>query len=758
MPCIMGKRKLMSLRSRLLAGVFVASIVLVLGGCQQAITGSSPNPSTSPSTPTQFSLTVAYAGVGSGTVTSAPVGINCPQTCTANFASGAQVTLTETATATSSFAGWTGSCAGATTTCTVAVNGNSSVTASFAALTTPPPQQVQLNVNETGTGTVTSVPGGVSCPQSCAANFDSGTQVTLTATPANGFSFSGWGGSCAGNTPTCVTTISTNSSITATFATTQPPPPQQVQLTVTPAGAGSGVVTSVPTGINCPQTCSADFAAGTQITLTAAAGNTYAFDGWNGLCTGTAPCTVTLNNSSSVTATFAATLQSINHIIFMLQENRSFDEYFGALRDYWRKNGYPDQPLDGLSQFNNPAGPVASIIGCDPAFPFSPSPSPEVDCKIDASSPQVPSFHIVSQCTENPSPSWNESHVDWNVNDPVSPTPTMDGFARTAADDARRDSPPLNDTNGARVMGYYTGDDLPYYYFMASNFATSDRWFSPVMSRTQLNRAYLMAGTSDGHAYPPTKAGGQLTNKTIFELLQDASIPWRIYITDDQDTPISDGSEESMFVFANSHSANFVSAKQFMTDLQNNKLPAVAAIEPGFAKGLDEHSGETPTAPSGKIQAGAAYVSTLINALMQSPYWKDSVFILSWDEIGGFYDHVPPQPMPSPDGLTPSDLRPNDICTQSTGPNCDFVFTGFRVPLIVISPFTKKNYVSHTVADYTAITKLIETRFGLPSLTRRDAAQMDMTEFFDFVNEPWLVPPTPPVQPTNLPCEYTKLQ
>lgn len=95
---------------------------------------------------------------------------------------------------------------------------------------------------------------------------------------------------------------------------------------------------------------------------------------------------------------------------------------------------------------------------------------------------------------------------------------------------------------------------------------------------------------------------------------------------------------------------------------------------------------------------------------------------------------------------------------MSTGPNCDFVYTGFRVPLIVISPFTKKNYVSHTVADYTAIAKLIETRFGLPNLTNRDAAQMDMTEFFDFVNVPWMTPPTPPAQPTSLPCEYTQLQ
>jgi phospholipase C len=467
---------------------------------------------------------------------------------------------------------------------------------------------------------------------------------------------------------------------------------------------------------------------------------------------------LTLTADGGVTADFAGSLLSINHIIFMLQENRSFDEYFGAMRDYWRKNGYPDQPFDGLAQFNNPAGLTPAVPGCDPAYPFSPPPAPEVDCQTDANSPMVSAFHIISQCTENPSPSWNESHVDWNLNNPVSAIPTMDGFVRTAANDGRRDTPPLNDSDGLRAMGYYTGDDLPYYYFMASNFATSDRWFSPVMSRTQLNRMYLMAGTSNGHAYPLSATAGQLNSKTIWELLQDAGLSWRIYVTDDQDVPLQNGSEESMYKFANTHTSNFVSASQFMTDLQTNNLPAVAEIDPGFARGLDEHSGEDPMAPSGKIQSGAAYVSTLINAFMNSPYWKDSVFILTWDEMGGFYDHVPPQPMPSPDGVPPSDLQPGDICTSVVGPNCDFVYTGFRVPLIVISPFTRKNYVSHTVADYTAILKLIETRFGLPSLTQRDAAQMDMTEFFDFVNSPWMTPPTPPVQPTNLPCEYTQLQ
>jgi phospholipase C len=153
------------------------------------------------------------------------------------------------------------------------------------------------------------------------------------------------------------------------------------------------------------------------------------------------------------------------------------------------------------------------------------------------------------------------------------------------------------------------------------------------------------------------------------------------------------------------------------------------------------------------VQIGSNYVSTLINDFMQSQYWKDSVFILSYDEAEGFYDHVPPMQAVSPDGIPPSDLTASDFCFSTKGPNCDFTYTGFRVPLVVISPFTKKNYVSHTPADYTAILKFIETRFNLPSLTKRDAEQMDMTEFFDFANVPWKTPPSPPLQPTNTdPC------
>jgi phospholipase C len=449
-------------------------------------------------------------------------------------------------------------------------------------------------------------------------------------------------------------------------------------------------------------------------------------------------------------------LQSVNHIVFMAQENRGFDHYLGAMRKYWATQNIPDQAFDGLPQFNPPTGiaplqgPAPTNPGCDPAFP------PPSDCITDANSPAVESFSMVSMCVENPSPSWNEDHVDWNLLNPLSATATSNGFVWTAAHDARANQPPFSDVNGVRAMSTYDDTDLPYYYFLASTFATSDRWFSPTMSRTQPNRMFMLAATSAGHAYPLTQ--GTLSNPTIFDLLQSAGVSWKVYVTDLMHaTPPVNDSTLTYFATAGKYPQNMVPVSQYFSDLQNGTLPSVVFIDPGFDSGLDEHPGLDDGEPGGSVQLGAQYVSTLINALMQSSSWQDSAFILTYDEFGGFYDHVPPQPAVSPDGIKPSDLQPGDICTKGLGPTCDFVYTGYRVPLTVISPFAKKNYVSHTVADYTAWLKLVETRFNLPSLTKRDAAQMDMTEFFDFVNVPWKVPPTPPVQPTNGACYLNHL-
>jgi phospholipase C len=363
--------------------------------------------------------------------------------------------------------------------------------------------------------------------------------------------------------------------------------------------------------------------------------------------------------------------------------------------------------------------------------------------------------------------------VDWDYNDPGGNSPAaLNGFVIAAANDARQQSPALMDTNGLRAMGYFDNTDLNYYYFMASNFATSDRWFSPVMDRTQINRMYLLAATSAGHVHPLAPPETPLSVTTIFEELQNAGVTWKIYVdpngttcgTNPTAACLYNYSYINEFVYGTTIvndatlSQNLVPLSQFTTDLQNGTLPQLALIEPPSNAGLDEHPTDFDTSPPVNIQAGAQFASGLINSLMTSSSWTDSVMLFTYDEAGGFYDHVSPQPMPSPDGIAPLDLVPGDICdsTGTTGgATCDFTYTGYRVPLIVISPFTKKNFVSHQVRDYTAILSLIEQRFNIPALTKRDAAQADMTEFFDFTNKPWATPPTPPAQVMTWQCTLT---
>ena len=719
-------------------------------------------------------LAVTLTGMGKGSVASSPPGINCEQTCSASFDPGTQVTLTETPATNSYFAGWSGGgCSGTNPSCTVTLSASQQVTATFNGTQTNPTLTVVLA--GTGSGMVTSSPTGINCPSTCSASFSFGTQVTLTETPATNSYFAGWsGGGCSGTNPSCTVTLSASQQVTATFNITQSIP----VLTVALDGTGKGTVTSNPAGISCPPTCNATFGGGTQVTLTETpAANSY-FGGWaGGGCSGANPaCVLTLNVSEQVTATFTASqgLSALNHIIFLAQENRSFDHYFGALRGYWAVNGIPDQSLDGLPQFNptNGApplwGPPPANSGCDPAFP------PPRGCKIDANSPQVHSFQLTTQCAENPGDDWTPSHWDWNLLEPTSGTPELNGLVYSAATYARFGQQHFYDTAGLRGMGYNDGVDLNYYYFMATDFATSDRWFSPVMTRTPPNRQYMIAATSQGYVHKIPKNKPPLSATPIFEVLQQAGITWKIYVNPQGSACTGPPYDPACLLtlsviqdflwgqtipahYPNSLATIGFAGSDYDNDLANGTLPQVALIEPASDAGLDEHPTNTDSAPS-NIQLGAKYVSSLINQLMQSSSWKDSAFILTFDEFGGFYDHVPAQPTVSPDGIKPVDLSQNDVCyPPENGPTCDFVYTGFRLPLIVVSPFTKPNYVSHTPADLTAILKLIETRFSLPSLTKRDAAQMDMTEFFDFDNPYWMTPPTPPAQATDGACYVNKL-
>ena len=232
-----------------------------------------------------FPLNVSVTG--SGTVASSPAGISCPGTCSTTFDSGTTVMLSATPAAGWTFSGWGGACSGAGS-CNVTMNAAESVTATFI-------QLFQLSVSVVGGGSVSSSPAGISCPGTCTANYTGGTMVTLTATPAVGTTFAGWGGACSG-TGNCTISINAPASVSATFGI--------VTFPLTVSVAGSGTVTSSPGGISCPPTCTASFNSGTSVTLSATPASGWAFAGWGGGCSGTAPCTILMSAAQSVTATF----------------------------------------------------------------------------------------------------------------------------------------------------------------------------------------------------------------------------------------------------------------------------------------------------------------------------------------------------------------------------------------------------------------------------------------------------------------------
>src|SRR5437870_2429319 len=237
-------------------------------------------------------LTVNTAGSGTGTVTSTPAGISCGTDCSEPYASGTVVTLTATPAVGSVFTGWSGGSCTGTGPCTVTLSAATTVTATFT-----PTFTLTVSKAGTGSGTVTSTPAGITCGTNCSASYVSGTAVTLTATPAAGSVFTGWSG---GGRP------GPRAYRVALAAAPAVPPP--FTLTVSKTGSGSGTVTSTPAGITCGTSCSASYASGTLVTLTATPAIGSVFTGWSGGgCTGTGACSVTLTAATTVTATFTPT-------------------------------------------------------------------------------------------------------------------------------------------------------------------------------------------------------------------------------------------------------------------------------------------------------------------------------------------------------------------------------------------------------------------------------------------------------------------
>jgi hypothetical protein len=250
--------------------------------------------------------TLTVTRTGSGTVTSSPAGINCGILCTNTFDEGTVVTLTGTPDSGATFIGWSGAGCSGTGTCAITMDAAKSVTASFSVV------QRTLTVNRAGSGSgiVNSNPAGIACGGQCAAAFDQGTLVSLTASPDAGSQFSGWSGDCSGTNTTTQVTMNADKTCTATFV-------RRHTLTVSKSGTGNGTVTSNPAGINCGATCNATYDEGTLVTLSAAPDGTSTFAGWSGAgCAGTDTCQVTMDAAKSVTAAF-------NRIQFAVSVNKS---------------------------------------------------------------------------------------------------------------------------------------------------------------------------------------------------------------------------------------------------------------------------------------------------------------------------------------------------------------------------------------------------------------------------------------------------
>lgn len=366
----------------------------------------------------------------------------------------------------------------------------------------------------------------------------------------------------------------------------------------------------------------------------------------------------------------------IDTIVVLMLENRSFDHL-----------------LQNLPAVGQPDAEVA------PAGASNPNPDGGV----------VTTFHLSTYCYDDTSHGWTDVHTEWNHG-------AMDGFVTA---NNHNDSKPAD---GRRAMGYYTEADLPYFYQLASTFALADHNFSSVLGPTYPNREYLYAGTSFGHI------GNDLfmdERPTLFQNLVAANVDWRIYYTD-----LPGG-----FIFLGTLSkyiSNASLVRQFFADAQAGMLGQLNFVDPHLGDtGYDRNDFHPP----GDVQVGQQFLASVVKAMMQSPQWPHSALIVTFDEHGGIYDHVPPPPACAPDDIAaitnPGDNAPGGFDNY-----------GVRVPLVVISPYAKPHFVSHAVYDHTSITRFIETRFKLPALTKRDANADPLTDLFDFKKAAFAQPPS----------------
>ena len=373
----------------------------------------------------------------------------------------------------------------------------------------------------------------------------------------------------------------------------------------------------------------------------------------------------------------------IRHIVVMIMENHSFDNLLGrAPYEVRARRG-----LDGLTfrrgrstNFNR------DLYG---ARHFAtPAGSP---CQL----------HAI------PSTAWNASHesFDGGLND---------GFVRAS---------------GPTAMWYWDRHALPFTYSLARYFPIGQRYFCSVLAPTYPNRRFFFTGTASGtSATDQTTFSIPATNGTIFDRLDAHEIEWAIYYQNLPSAAIVPGA-------LNGRSAKLHSFDQFAADVAAGRLPAFTFIDPNYTTTSEENPQD--------VQVGEQFVAQVVNALIRAPTWRHSALFITYDEHGGYYDHVPPPHAIKPDSIPPR-LKPGDAPGE-------YDRYGFRVPLLVVSPWARAGYVSGMVQDHTSLTAFIERKWNLPAMTYRDANAHPMTDYFDFRRAAFRSPPrlaeAPSLQP-----------
>jgi phospholipase C len=403
-----------------------------------------------------------------------------------------------------------------------------------------------------------------------------------------------------------------------------------------------------------------------------------------------------------------------DHIVVVMMENHSFDNLLGAL-------GRTRTDVDGLS-FDG-AGQASNA---NPGSPRTP--------------PEVKAFPLQTTAqAKNVSQSWKATHEQIDSG-------AMDGFVKSV--------------NAIEPMGYYTPEVLPFAYSLASTFTIADRWFCSVPGPTYPNRRFLLAGTAFGGTV--TGLGTLLDHPpphgTIFDRLSDHHISWGSYFTD---IPMTSVIPSIVLEHPNHH--HLIS--KFFHDCKAGNLPAVSFVDPGVgllssiasavaslpsivkdalrllgASFHDPPPAETEEDP-GDMYYGELWAHSVIEAVLRSPAWQRTLLIYTYDEHGGYYDHVPPPAAPVPDDIPPK-LQPGD-------PPGNYDVYGPRVPAVIVSPYSKPAGVSNVVHDHTSVLATIEHKWNLPALSDRDANAATVMDCLDLEGPPALLNPPAIAKPAE---------